>query len=181
MMFAERATIFRAARALVVSILLVLLHGLFAAVAHAALTIEIIGTGAKQIPIAIVPFRAESGLSQQVTPVVAADLTNSGLFKMIDAGGVNPPPYDPQDVNYGTWRARGADAVVIGTVAPRPDGRYEVQFRLMGVTKQAQLAGFSYVASAAQLRLTAHKIADIVYEKLTGDPGVFATRILYVV
>src|SRR5262245_12940368 len=181
MMFVERATIFRAARTLTLTALLFFLHGFLLPLAHAALTIEIVGTGAKQIPIAIVPFRAESGLSQQVTPVIAADLTNSGLFKMIDAGGINPPPYDPQDINYGTWRARGADAVVIGSVAARSDGRYDVQFRLMDVAKQAQLAWFAYVASAAQLRLTAHKIADVVYEKLTGDPGVFATRILYVV
>jgi TolB protein len=181
MMFAEGATIFRAARSLALAALLILLHGFFFGCAHAALSIEIIGTGAKQIPVAIVPFRAEEGLSQKVTPVVAADLTNSGLFKMIDAGGINPLPSDPQDLNYGTWRTRGADAVVIGSVTARSDGRYEVNFRLMDVTKQAQLAGFAYVASAAQLRLTAHKIADIVYEKLTGDPGVFATRILYVV
>ncbi len=74
-------------------------------------------------------------------------------------------------MNYGTWRARGADAVVIGSISPRSDGRYDIQFRLMDVAKQAQLAGFAYTASAAQLRLTAHKIADVIYEKLTGDPG----------
>src|SRR5688500_16641342 len=172
LMLAERATIFRAA----LYFALIFLLGLFAARAHSALTIEIVGSGARQIPIAIVPFRAEEGVAQKVTPIVAADLTNSGLFKMIDAGGLNPPPYDPQDVNYGTWRTRGADAVVIGSISPRPDGRYDVHFRLMDVAKQAQLAGFAYTASAAQLRLTAHKIADIIYEKLTGDAGVFATR-----
>jgi TolB protein len=105
----------------------------------------------------------------------------SGVIKLVDAGGLNPPPYEPQDINYGTWRSRGADAIVIGSVAPRSDGRYDVQFRLMDAQKQVQLAGFAYTASAAQLRLTAHKIADIVYEKLTGDPGVFSTRIVYVV
>jgi TolB protein len=103
------------------------------------------------------------------------------LIKLVDAGGLNPPPYEPQDINYGTWRTRGADAVVIGSVSPRSDGRYDVQFRLMDAQKQVQLAGFAYTASAAQLRLTAHKIADVIYEKLTGDPGVFSTRIVYVV
>jgi TolB protein len=154
---------------------------LFAFPAFAALTIEIVGSGANQFPIAIVPFQAEEGLAQKVTPVVAADLTRSGQFKTVDAGGVTPPPSDPQQVNYGTWRARGADAVVIGSISPRSDGRYDVQFRLMDVAKQAQLAGFAYTASAAQLRLTAHKIADVIYEKLTGDAGVFSTRIVYVV
>jgi len=176
MTFVERAASLRAVFGLLLSA-----TAFFLAPAHAALTIEIIGTGAQQIPIAIVAFRAEEGLSQKVTPVVGADLARSGLFRLVDAGGVNPPPYEPQDVNYGTWHARGADAVVIGSVAARSDGRYDVYFRLMDVVKQTQLAGFAYTASPAQLRLTAHKIADVIYEKLTGDAGVFSTRIVYVV
>ena len=51
----------------------------------------------------------------------------------------------------------------------------------MDVAKRTQLAGFAYMTTAAQLRLTAHKIADSIYEKLTGDPGVFTTRITYIV
>ncbi len=149
--------------------------------ARAVLTIEIVGTGASQFPVAIVPFRAEAELPQSLTPVIAADLGRSGLFRMVDAGGLNPPQHEPQDINYATWRARGADAVVIGTVSPLPDGRYDVRFRLMDVAKQAQLAGFAYTASREQLRHTAHKIADVIYEKLTGDRGVFSTRITYVV
>jgi len=149
--------------------------------ARAALTIEIIGSGANQVPVAIVPFRAEDGLAQKITPVVAADLTRSGLFKMVDSGGVVPVPYEPGEVDYAIWRARGAEAIVIGSVSPLPDGRYDIRFRLMDVVKQTQLAGFAYAAAASQLRLTAHKIADVIYEKLTGDVGVFATRITYIV
>lgn len=157
-----------------------LLQAALPPLSSAALTIEIIGSGANQFPVAIASFRAETGTPQPLTPIIAADLARSGVFKLVDAGGVNPPPYDPQDLNYGTWRARGADAVVIGSVTPAPDGRYEVRFRLMDVAKQAQLAGFAYTASAAQLRHTAHRIADVIYETLTGDKGVFATRIIYV-
>ena len=148
--------------------------------AQAALTIEIVGAGANQIPIAIVPFRAEEGIPQPLTQVIAADLARSGLFKMVDPGGVTPVPYEPEQVNYPTWKARGADAVVIGTVTPSGGG-YEVRFRLMDVAKGTQLAGFMYNATTANLRLTAHKIADAIYEKLTGDKGVFSTRITYVV
>jgi TolB protein len=150
--------------------------------AHAALTIEIIGAGANQIPIAIAPFRSEEQLAQQqLTPVIGADLVRSGLFRAVDAGGIVPMPYEPDQVNYAQWRARGAEALVIGTVAPTGDGRYEVRFRLMDVVKGSQLAGFVYTVTAPQLRLTAHKIADVIYEKLTGDRGVFATRITYIV
>ena len=166
----------RALRAIAVLILVAL-----PLAARAALTIEIIGAGANQVPIAIAPFRAEGGIPQPVTPVIAADLQRSGLFRMVDAGGLNPPPYEPQDVNYATWRSRGAETLVIGSVSPLPDGRYDVRFRLMDVVKQTQLAGFAYTAAGSQLRLMAHKIADVVYEKLTGDKGVFSTRITYIV
>jgi TolB protein len=147
---------------------------------QAALTIEIIGTGATQFPIAIVPFRAEAGIPEPLTPVIAADLARSGVFRAVDAGGLNPPPHEPEEINWATWRARGADAVVIGSVSPLPDGRYEVRFRLMDAVKQAQVTGFAYTASGNQLRHTAHRIADVIYEKLTGDRGVFSTRITYV-
>jgi TolB protein len=149
--------------------------------ARAALTIEIVGSGANQIPIAIAPFMAEEGTPQPLTPVIAADLARSGLFRIVDPGGVVPPPTEPEQVNYPQWRARGAEALVIGTVVPR-NGQYEVRFRLMDVVKGTQLAGYSYqVPSAQLLRTTAHRVADVIYEKLTGVPGVFATRITYVV
>jgi TolB protein len=148
--------------------------------ARAALTIEIVGSGANQIPIAIAPFRAEERTPQPLTTVIGADLQRSGLFRLIDAGGVVPVPTEPGEVNFPQWSARGAEALVIGTVTPTTDGRFEVRFRLMDVVKSTQLVGLVYTVSAAQLRLTAHKIADVIYEKLTGTPGVFATRITYV-
>jgi TolB protein len=149
--------------------------------ANSALTIEIVGAGANQIPIAIAPFRSEEGTPQPLTSVIAADLTRSGLFKTVDTGGIVPMPYEPDQVNAAQWKARGAEALVIGTVTPMSDGRFDVRFRLMDVVKGGQLAGFVYTVNASQLRLTAHKIADVIYEKLTGDKGVFATRITYVV
>jgi TolB protein len=149
--------------------------------AHSALNIEIVGAGANQIPIAIAPFRSENGGANALTPVISADLVRSGMFKTVDAGGVVPVPSEPEQVNYPQWKTRGAEALVIGSVTPMPDGRFDVRFRLMDVLKGTQLAGFQYTVAAAQLRLTAHKIADVIYEKLTGDKGVFATRITYVV
>jgi TolB protein len=153
---------------------------LLAATAHAQLKIEIIGGGANQTPIAILPFKAETTLPQALTPVVAADLTRSGLFKMVDTGGLAVIPGEPAEVEYDTWKARGAEALVVGNVEAAPNGYYYVRFRLMDVVKRAQLAGFAYQVTAQQLRNAAHKIADAIYEKLTGDAGVFSTRIAYV-
>ena len=149
--------------------------------AYAQLTIEITGFGSTQLPIAIAPLKGEDALPQKLTDIVAADLARSGVFKFIDSGGLNPPPAEPADVQYPTWKARGADALVIGSVSPLSNGSWDVRFRLMDVLKQSQLTGFAYQVSATQLRSTAHKIADAIYEKLTGDAGVFSTRITYVV
>ncbi|MPZ43943.1 MAG: Tol-Pal system protein TolB [Betaproteobacteria bacterium] len=149
--------------------------------AMAALTIEIVGSGERQMPIAIAPLAGEGTLPHNISEVVAADLTRSGLFRVIDAGGITPMPVEPGDIRYPDWSSRGAESIVIGAVAQAGSGRYEVRFRLMDVLKQTQLAGFSYTISAAQTRNTAHRIADVIYEKLIGVPGAFATRITYVV
>ena len=149
-------------------------------VAHSQLRIEIVGGGANQVPIAIARFKAEETLPQQMTNIIAADLHRSGLFKIVDSGGLASIPAEPADVQYPVWAARGAEALVIGVVSPLPNGYWDVRFRLLDVVKQTQLTGFAYQVTQQQLRHTAHKIADSIYAQLTGDVGVFSTRITYV-
>ena len=79
-----------------------------------------------------------------------------------------------------TWRQKGADALVTGSITRLADGRFDVRMRLWDVVRGQDLGGQSYSVVAADLRLVAHRIADFVYEKLTGDPGIFSTRIAYV-
>jgi TolB protein len=153
---------------------------LAAGAARSQLTIEIIGGGATMTPIAIVPFASEGGYPLSMSGVVAADLARSGLFKLVDAGGVVPRPSRAEEVRFGDWSSRGADAVVVGSMAPQLDGRVQVRFSLLDTVKQSELAEFTFVVAAGQLRPTAHRIADVIYEKLTGDVGVFSTRIAYV-
>jgi len=148
--------------------------------AAAQLTIEIIGGGADQIPITIVPFGAEDRLSQPLTTVIAADLARSGRFRLQPVGSVRPLPTEPAEVDYKAWNARDVQTMVIGRVLERNDGKVEVRFRLLDTPGSAQLLGFSYVVAKNQARATAHKIADLIYQKLTGEPGVFSTRIAYV-
>jgi len=149
--------------------------------AHAQLTIDITTSGGRQVPIAIAPFSGESAQPQPVSDVVSADLSRTGLFRLVNTAGVNPLPTEPSEVNFADWTARNAEALVIGKIEPSGEGRVEVRFRLFDVQKQAQLASFSYVIAPAQLRATAHRIADVIYERLTGDKGVFSTKITYVV
>jgi len=146
----------------------------------AQLTIDITTSAGRQIPLAIVPFGNENA-NQNVTTVIGADLARSGLFKLVATNGATPLPTEPSQVNFPEWSGRGAEALVIGAMQAQPDGRIEVRFRLFDVARQVQLASFSYVIASTQLRATAHRIADEIYEKLTGDKGVFSTRIAYVI
>ncbi len=146
--------------------------------ARAQLTIEITGAGANRIPVAIADFAGEPGIARAVAMVVRADLERSGLFRLVEAGA---PLAENAAVNFADWKARGADALVAGSVVPAVNGRYEVRFRLHDVQKQASLGGLAYVMTSQQGRTTGHRIADYVYEKLLGEPGIFSTRIAYVV
>src|SRR5512147_324999 len=148
--------------------------------AAAQLTIEIVGGGADQIPITILPFGTEDKFPQHISEVVSADLNRSGRFKLQDIGSVRPLPTEPGEVNFRYWKNRGNQTLVLGQVQARNDGRLEVRFRMIDTVKEAQLVGYSYTIVPGQLRAIAHKIADIIYEKLTGEPGVFSTRIAYV-
>lgn len=154
---------------------LLLLH---VSLASAELSIEIIGAGEHQTPVAIVPFGGDARLALAINDVVVNDLLRSGLFRMIDAEGKSP--HEPAEVNYPEWMARGAEALAIGTVAAQASGRIEARFRLLDVVKQTELAGQVVSANDGQARAIGHRIADLIYEKLTGDKGVFSTRIAYV-
>ena len=149
-------------------------------IAHAQLSIEIVGGAGTAIPIAVVPFDAEGTWPLAVSGIVGADLARSGLFRLVDTAGVVPRPVRAEDVQSATWRARNADAVVVGSMLPLPDGRADVRFALVDVVKQTALVQMSFTVAPAQFRITAHKIADIIYEKMTGTPGVFSTRIAYI-
>jgi TolB protein len=140
----------------------------------------VFGGAANRIAVAMVPFQAAPGQPQPaLTQIAGNDLNRSGQFRLVDTSGVQQP-VEPSQIDYGVWRGRGAEAIVIGQVIALPGGRFEVRFRLMDVAKQTQLAGYSYNIAPEQWRATAHQIADIVYEKLTGVKGSFSSRIAYV-
>jgi TolB protein len=147
--------------------------------ARAELTVEITGAGANRIPVAIADFSGDFASARVVTGVARSDLDHSGLFRMVDTGGVSMnetarPVFDE-------WKSRGADALAAGSVRPGGEGRLEARFQLYDVTRQAPLGGEALSTAPNTLRAAGHRIADFIYEKLTGEPGVFSTRIAYVV
>lgn len=150
----------------------------YAAGAGAQLTIEITGAGANRLPVVIADFSGERIVAQALTSVIRADLDRSGMFRLVDGSGVLAEDATPP---FADLKQRGADAVAGGTTSASGEGRYETRVRLSDVPKQSIAGAQAYVHTGAQLRATAHRIADFIYEKLTGEPGVFSTRIAYVV
>jgi TolB protein len=150
--------------------------------AAAILTIEITQGVVGGQPIAIVPFGipARERLPQDVSGVVEADLARSGRFTPIDRKLFVSRPTDDRQVVFKDWRIVKADALVIGSIKSAGQDRYQVEFRLYDVYKEKQLAGYSYTVAGDRLRAVAHQISDIIYEKLTGERGVFSTSIAYI-
>lgn len=147
---------------------------------NAALEIEISGGGSQQIPIAVVPFGGAASVKENISEIIAADLHRSGLFRVLETRGMANLPTKPDQIKYAEWAALQAQAVTVGNVESAGGGKIKVSFHLMDALKQTQLAGMDYQISPNQARTTAHKIADVIYQKLTGQSGLFASRIAYI-
>lgn len=145
---------------------------------HAQFRVDVSGIGLNQLPIAVSAFRGEDGTLQKIAAIVMADLERSGRFRGVDTAG--PVLDEITRPDMAVWRQKGADSLVSGSLIRLADGRYDVRFRLWDVVRGQDLGGQSYAVTQADLRLAAHRIADFIYEKLTGDKGAFSTRIAYV-
>jgi len=154
------------------------LLGAAALPAWAQFRVEVTGVGVTQLPIAIAPFRGEAQSPQKISAIIQADLERSGQFRAIDAAGAAFDETSRPDMS--PWRQKAADSLAVGSVTRLADGRWDVRFRLWDVVRGQDLGGQSYAVTVADLRLAAHRIADYIYEKLTGDKGIFSTRIAYV-
>lgn len=155
-------------------LLLVLLQ----ASAWAQFRVEVSGVGLTQIPIALVAFRGEDTALQKISAIVQADLERSGQFRGVDAPGVTLD--DTSRPDFSNWRQKNADALLTGSIGRLADGRFDVRMHLWDVVRGQDLGSQSKAVFQADLRVAAHEIADYVYEKLTGDKGIFSTRISYV-
>ncbi len=162
----------------------ILLSGLFLIgpqSANAQLQFEVTGGATGAQPIAIVPFAGNEGL-MDIAQVIEGDLVRSGLFYALPRTDMLERPSDPKQIDYRNWRAVNMDNVVIGSVRRDPGSdRVSVRFYLYDVLRGEQRLGFEMPpAEPRQLRYTAHQIADLIFENLTGIAGIFNTKITYV-
>jgi TolB protein len=155
---------------------------LLAPAAQAELRIEITQGVSEAVPIAVVPFgfTGEGRPALDLAAVIDSDLASSGRFAPMDRRDMVARPTRPEDVRLDDWRLLKTDILVIGQVSPLDGERYAVEFQVFDVFRGEPLMAFSLTAAAANLRGAAHRIADMIFERLTGVPGIFSTRIAYV-
>lgn len=144
----------------------------------AQVRVEVSGVGLSQVPIAVPVFKGQGQLPHAINEIIQADLERTGQFSLSDIRDIVGD--DTTRPDFAIWKQKSVDALVAGSVISAPDGRYEIRVRLWDVVKGVDLGSKTFPVVAADLRLGAHQAADYIYEKLTGDKGVFATHIAYV-
>lgn len=149
---------------------------------HAELTIEITKGQGEAVPVAIVPFgwQGTGPKPFPVAQVVSSDLARSGRFAPLAESDMLQKPTTGAEIDFGDWRIIDTEVVVVGRISPEPGGQYLLEFRVFDVFRGDQLMGYRLTSDAAGMRRAAHKISDLIFEKLTGIKGVASTRIAYV-
>ena len=156
------------------------------AVSEGPLRIEITEGVIEPLPFAAPSFIAETAGADQfatdLSAVLEADLVGTGLFRAIPpAAYISQITSFDAPVQYSDWKAINAQALVTGSVATTGDGQLIVKFRLFDVFSEAPLGeGLQFVGSEAGWRRMAHKVADAVYSRITGESGYFDSRVAFV-
>jgi len=153
-----------------------------ASTAWAQLKIEVTNGVADPVPVAIVPFaKAASGDGGlDVASVVEHDLQGSGRFRTLPRTNMPASPTQPNAVVMSDWKNAGEDYIVVGRVVPMDGGNLAVDFDLLNVLTGQRVGGQRFIGTPGALRNAAHRVSDVVYEKILGIRGAFATRIAYV-
>ena len=149
--------------------------------ARAQLKIEVTSGVSDPVPIAIVPFaHAPTDGGLDVAQVVQHDLEGSGRFRALARQQMPSTPTQSSGVVPADWKNAGQDYVVVGRAVQLDAGNVAVDFDLLNTLTGQHIAGQRFVGSPGALRNAAHRVSDVVYEKILGIRGAFATRICYV-
>ncbi len=168
--------------------------------AQASLNLELTRGVSAAIPIAVVPFAGQTKSADgddNLAQVIYDDLHNSGRFRTLANELLQQFPHRAQDIDFTYWQHERVDYVVLGNVEPLFGGNYRVQFSLVNVfdspkattggktatkvpDQEQILLSQQFTVNRLMLRRLAHHISDLIYEKLTGDRGVFSTKIAYI-
>lgn len=162
---------------------LVLLTLLLSSWAEASnLTIRITKGSDQTLPVAVVPFlwQGQGGLSEDVAAIIGANLERTGLFSTLARDNLVSLPSNQSEVVYRDWRLLKVNYLIVGSIQSQADQQLHITYELFDITTQQKLLSESMPARPDNLRSRAHRISDRIYERLTGQKGIFSTRIAYV-
>ncbi len=164
--------------------------------AEAAIQLELTQGMDKATPIAVVPFgtandsastssaattnKTQDPQANSVSDVVEADLQNSGFFKLMTAEDMSRFPHDFHGLNYDYWRSKGVDDVIVGNVTPKGNDKLTVTMALVNIYTGSTMLNENFTIPKTESRALAHHISDLIYQQLTGQRGIFSTRLAYV-
>ncbi len=152
--------------------------------ASAELAIDIKRVVVDPLPIAVTRLLGggeTEAIGGDIASVVAADLERSGLFRPIDPRAfIEKPEAISLQPSFGDWRQINAQLLITGNVAIEADGRLQATFRLWDVFAEQQMVGFTFRTTPSNWRRIAHKIADAIYQRVTGETGYFDSRLVYI-
>ena len=134
------------------------------------------------VKVAVVPFKMSGDLEEAVnlSDIIAFDLIRSGQFDPLPSENMLSLPSNAQEVFFRDWRILETDYLVIGGATEVGDSKISVFFELYDVVNERKMEGRSFLIDPIHWRDVAHKISDLVYEKVTGIRGAFSTQIMYV-
>ncbi|HJQ16836.1 MAG TPA: Tol-Pal system beta propeller repeat protein TolB [Allosphingosinicella sp.] len=120
-------------------------------------------------------------LGKQIADVIVTDLRGSGLFRPIGPGAVRAILYpEVQAPDYAYWPGTGAAALVQGFVRANADGKLTIGCYLYDVALKQELTRQGFILAPADWRRAAHKCADAIYARLSGESPFFDSRIAYI-
>jgi TolB protein len=152
--------------------------------AHAVVELNITQGNIQPMPIAIPDFASDGSIdaksAREISDVVSNDLKSSGLFLPIDSAAFIEKGLDvARAPRFEDWRPINAQALVVGRIG-NSDGKLRAEFRLWDVLSGKQLAGEQFFTRVREARRVGHIIADVIYERITGEKGYFDTRVVFV-
>ncbi len=148
------------------------------------LHLEITDGVIEPLPFAAPMFLDEGGAGEAasaITQIVAADLAGTGLFREIPSSAyISQISSFDAPVAFADWQAINAQALITGAVTG--DGsNINVKFRLYDIFSGAPLGdGLQFGGAQGDWRRIAHKVADQIYSRITGETGYFDSRLVYV-
>ncbi len=150
--------------------------------ATAGLIIDITDSVEGALPIAIVPFSHRPLVgAEDIAAIIRSDLRRSGMFAPLATNQLPERPLLGENIRFQRWRGTGADKLIVGHIRKIDADRFEISFKMFDIFTQKQQLGSKYVVKRKNMRRVAHKISDLIYQKLTGIRGDFDTLITYVV